>query len=635
VNSVGESQGQAEGFAALGLGEELLSVLTELGYEEPTPVQQAAVPALLAGRDVLAQAATGTGKTAAFSLPILDRMEVGRGAPGSPSMLVIAPTRELAVQVGEAITRYGARRGVQVVAVYGGQDISRQLKPLRRPVDVVVATPGRVIDHLRRKSLRLDAVKSVVLDEADEMLDMGFADELDEILKALPAERQTALFSATLPPRIAKLAETHLTNPVRVRIQPKATSPGSLPKIRQTAYMVPRSMKELALARVLEVEAPHSAILFCRTRLEVDRLSELLARHGHAVAALHGGLTQEQRDRVLQRFKGEKVQMLIATDVAARGLDVEHLSHVVNYDLPTSPEPYVHRIGRTGRAGREGVAISLFEPRELRLLRNIERVTGQPVALAQPPTPEQLREFRLAKVREVVEAGLLAEPAADLWQVVQELSSKAAPEQIAAAALGALLAARHPSEADDQVRIPDASAKLPSGPPTERQRRLEAQRGESRERWTSRRDEGASPRAVRGEKALSFGGPGALRERDGFSAPRPPRDRDASGPQRPARGGRRDMGPSARLFIGLGEAAGLRPGDLVGALANEGGLSAKEIGAIEIFPNHSFVELPAHSVDEMADVLRGATLRGRRVKVERDRSNAPRAPRKPRSTRPG
>src|SRR5690606_40394013 len=314
-------------------------------------------------------------------------------------------------------------------------DIVRQLKPLRRPVDVVVATPGRAIDHLRRGTLKLDRVQAVVLDEADEMLDMGFAEELEAILEALPEKRQTALFSATLPSRIAKLAEKHLSNPARIQIKPRAATAGSLPKIRQTAYVVPKRFKELTLSRVLELEAPHSAILFCRTRLEVDRLAEVLMRDGHAVAALHGGLTQEQRDRVLQRFKAEKIRMLIATDVAARGLDVEHLSHVVNYDLPTSPEPYVHRIGRTGRAGREGVAISLLDTRELRLLRNVERVTGQPVEIATPPSPAQLREHRIAKMRASVAERLRSEPAADVWAAVRELSAQAGHEQLAAAAL--------------------------------------------------------------------------------------------------------------------------------------------------------------------------------------------------------
>jgi len=601
----------AEGFAALGLDEALCGVLAELGYEEPTPVQQAAIPMLLEGRDVLAQAATGTGKTAAFSLPLLSRVRApGKGPAGSPSLLVVAPTRELAVQVAEAIERYGRAAGVTVIAVYGGQDIVRQLKPLRRPVDVVVATPGRAIDHLRRGTLKLDRVQAVVLDEADEMLDMGFAEELEAILEALPEKRQTALFSATLPSRIAKLAEKHLSNPARIQIKPRAATAGSLPKIRQTAYVVPKRFKELTLSRVLELEAPHSAILFCRTRLEVDRLAEVLMRDGHAVAALHGGLTQEQRDRVLQRFKAEKIRMLIATDVAARGLDVEHLSHVVNYDLPTSPEPYVHRIGRTGRAGREGVAISLLDTRELRLLRNVERVTGQPVEIATPPSPAQLREHRIAKMRASVAERLRSEPAADVWAAVRELSAQAGHEQLAAAALSALLELRHPGHEDDDVEIPPPSARALAGPPTEKQRRLEGQRtreggaGPSkRERWSTRDGEPSGPR-------------------------------DRSGPGAPK--GRRNMGPTTRLFVGLGETAGLRPGDLVGALANEGGLSPKDIGAIEIFPHHAFVELSTGVVDEMQEVLRGATLRGRKVKVERDRGTGrPRqAGEGPRSPRP-
>ena len=349
---------------------------------------------LLDGRDVLGQAATGTGKTAAFTLPLIQRAALGAGVVGGvvegaqtddgaddaamdferhgPSVLILVPTRELAMQVGEAVHKYGKGLGMRAVPVYGGQDIRRQLRALERGADVVIATPGRALDHIRRKTLALGSVRAVVLDEADEMLDMGFAEDLEAILSEAPAARQTALFSATLPPRIRDLAERHLTNPVRVSIPAERAAEGTMPRVRQMAYIVARAHKIAALGRMLDVETPTLAFVFCRTRTEVDQLTETLNGRGYRSEALHGGMSQEQRDRVMRRVRGGATDLLIATDVAARGLDVEQVSHVVNYDVPSAPEAYVHRIGRTGRAGREGVAITLVEPREHRLLRNIE-----------------------------------------------------------------------------------------------------------------------------------------------------------------------------------------------------------------------------------------------------------------------
>ena len=351
------------GFAALGLREQLLARLVELGYEEPTPIQAETIPQLLTGVDLLGQAATGTGKTAAFALPIIEA--IAPNSPAVPQALVVVPTRELAVQVSEAMHTYGRGQGLKVVPIYGGQPIPRQLQALRRGVHVVVATPGRAIDHIRRGSLELDDIRTVVLDEADEMLDMGFTEDIETILEETPTERQTVLFSATMPPRIQKIAETYQRDPVLVKIAAADTA-AERARVRQTAYVVMRQHKANALGRVLDMEAPVATIVFCRTRGEVDELTATMNGRGYRAEALHGGMDQQQRDRVMGRLKDGIAELLVATDVAARGLDVDTLTHVVNYDVPSSPESYVHRIGRVGRAGREGVAITLAEPRQRR-----------------------------------------------------------------------------------------------------------------------------------------------------------------------------------------------------------------------------------------------------------------------------
>lgn len=354
----------------------------------------------------MGQAATGTGKTAAFALPLLEQLVPDSPAP---SALILVPTRELAMQVAEAVYRYGRALGVRVLPIYGGQSFAQQLRVLRRGVDVVVATPGRALDHMRRGTLPLDELRLVVLDEADEMLDMGFAEDIEAILVATPAERQTVLFSATLPPRIAAIAQRHLREPVQIKIAGERVAAGQAPRVRQVAYLVPRAYKAAALTRVLDLESPTAAIVFCRTRLEVDEVSETLNARGYRAEALHGGMTQEQRDRVMRKFRGGNADLLVATDVAARGLDIEQLTHVVNYDVPSAAEAYVHRIGRVGRAGREGVAITLAEPREQRLLKSIEQLTQQRLEVTAVPTVADLRLHRLelsrASLREVLGTG--------------------------------------------------------------------------------------------------------------------------------------------------------------------------------------------------------------------------------------
>ena len=414
----------SSGFDALGVSPALQRTLEALGYEEPTPIQRMAIPPLLDGRDLLGQAATGTGKTAAFALPLLQRLadEAGGGGRSGVRALILVPTRELAIQVAEAVHRYGRELGVQVLPVYGGQDFQSQLKVLRRGVDVVVATPGRALDHIRRNTLDLRNVRALVLDEADEMLDMGFAEDLEAILAAVPAERQTALFSATIAPRIAKLAEKHLRDPKRITIGREKVAAGELPRVRQLVYVVQRRDKVTALGRVLDMENPKSAIVFCRTRTEVDEVAEKLAGHGYSAEPLHGGMTQDQRSRVMKRFREGACELLVATDVAARGLDIEHVSHVVNFDVPAAPDAYVHRIGRTGRAGREGTAVTLAEPRERSMLHNIERLVGQKMKVEPVPTVMDLRARRVGLVSAAVRDAIIA---GDLDEYVIELGSLA------------------------------------------------------------------------------------------------------------------------------------------------------------------------------------------------------------------
>ena len=391
---------------------------------------------------MLGQAETGTGKTAAFALPMIQHLlqptpKVAGGRRSGPDTrgLVLVPTRELAMQVAEATHKYARGTGLCVVPLYGGASMSQQIRALERGADIVVATPGRALDHIRRKSLNLTTVRVLVLDEADEMLDMGFAEDIDAILEATPETRQTALFSATMPPRLRAIAERHLRNPERITIGREKTAAGKLPRVRQVAYVVGRAHKAAALQRVLDMESPAAALVFCRTRLEVDTLVETLNAHGYRAEALHGGMQQRQREAVLGRFRAEKADLLIATDVAARGLDIQQLSHVFNYDVPSAPEAYVHRIGRTGRAGREGTAITLAEPREHRLLRSIEQFTRQRIEIATVPTVADLRAKRLELTRASLRERLVAGDFDDVRVVVESLAEEFDVLDIAAAAV--------------------------------------------------------------------------------------------------------------------------------------------------------------------------------------------------------
>jgi ATP-dependent RNA helicase DeaD len=569
----------ADGFTTLGLSDTLIATLTALGYEEPTPVQRETIPLMLAGRDLLAQAATGTGKTAAFALPMIQTIRDSgfgiRDSSGSKGSkvraqtcgVVLVPTRELAMQVSEAIHRYARGTGLTVVPLYGGSSMQQQIRALDRGADVVVATPGRALDHIRRKTLNLDAVRVLVLDEGDEMLDMGFAEDIETILEETPDTRQTTLFSATMPARILKIAERHLKKPQRVTIAHEKTAAGKMPRVRQLAYIVRRDQKPAALDRILEMEDPTSAIVFCRTRLEVDTLTETLNAHGYRAEALHGGMEQRQRDAVMNRVRSGKTDLLIATDVAARGLDIEQITHIVNYDVPAAPESYVHRIGRTGRAGREGTAITLAEPRESRLLRSIEQLTKQKIDVATVPTVADLKARRLELTRAAIRDRLVAGDFEDVRVVVEQLAGEFDLMDVAAAAV---------------------------------------------------------------KMAHQASGADGEREEQEIVAPAPPKagPYDERGPKGPRRtsGGRALSGPpngnKVRLFIGAGRKAGIRPADLVGAITGEAGITSRSVGAIEIGENFSLVEVSEDVADQVLTAMKGASLRGKKVTVRLDRDSA-------------
>jgi ATP-dependent RNA helicase DeaD len=551
---IGNTGEGASGFADLALAPELWHALSGLGYEEPTPIQRAAIPPLLEGRDLVGQAATGTGKTAAFALPILQRI-LREGGRTAPLALVLVPTRELAVQVSEAMHRYGHDIGARVLPIYGGQPIGRQLRALDHGIDVVVATPGRALDHITRGTLDLRGLGIVILDEADEMLDMGFAEDIEAILGNIPENRQTALFSATMPPRINGMVRRHLQDPVRVELGRQAPADGLL--VQQSAYVVPRGHKPVALGRVLDLEAPTAAIVFCRTREEVDQLTETLNGRGYRAEALHGGMDQQQRDRVMSRLRDGSIDLLVATDVAARGLDIEQLTHVVNYDVPSAPESYVHRIGRVGRAGREGTAITLVEPREHRMLKAIERATGQRIAVEKLPTLADLRARRLELTRAALRESLLDDNLETFRAVVEQLAEEFDLFEVA---LAAVKLAHEAGGTIDEEELPEAELH-----PT---------------------DDRRGPRKATG---------------------------------RDQRRGRQATAGTTRLFVGTGRASGVRPQDLVGAITGESYLSGRDIGAIEIADRFSLVEVPESAADDVVAALRKTSIKGRKATVRRER----------------
>lgn len=572
---------QENAFLPLGLGAEALHAISDLGYTIPTPIQLQTIPLALAGRDVVGQAPTGTGKTAAYGLPLVERLSPDVHAPQA---LVVVPTRELALQVSDALRAFGRYRHLLTVPIYGGQSYDRQFNILARGPQFVVGTPGRLLDHLRRETLKLDQIRAVVLDEADEMLDMGFIEDIETIMAQLPAERQSMLFSATLPPRIVDLAERFLHNPAEVRVD---ATKAIAPLVRQVYYEVPGLAKIDALARILAMEEPSSAIIFVGTRRDTDEVAEQLDRMGYPAQAIHGEISQAQRERVMQSFRAGRTALLVATDVAARGLDIPEVSHIINYDLPMEAESYIHRIGRTGRAGREGEALTLVTPREQRRLHFLEKAIHRKLERRRLPHATEIAAKRRAAFRrevlEVLDGGQL-DP---FLEIVRDLAGSRDPAEIAAAAFKLAAQAR---DAHQPGGIGDI--------------------------WTQPEP---APEPELAEPAT--GGEGRV---PGDVAGRPGRRRERVGEEHL----RREEGAAmARLMVRVGRHDGLRPSDLVGAIVNEASVAPDQIGDIDIYDTFAFVELPEPLLDHVRVALDRTTIRGqppRPVKAEPEEGHRPR-----------
>ncbi|TDS85471.1 DEAD/DEAH box helicase [Nesterenkonia aurantiaca] len=551
-------------FSELGLDARVLQSVTKLGYETPSPIQAQTIPLLSQGRDVVGLAQTGTGKTAAFALPALSHMARANDAGelgNSPSTLVLAPTRELAIQVAEAFATYAQGvPGITVLPIYGGSPYGPQLEGLRRGAHVVVGTPGRVIDHMTRGSLNLSTIKHLVLDEADEMLRMGFAEEVDQILARTPKTKQVALFSATMPKAIRRISADYLNDPVEVSVKSK-TSTGT--NTRQRFVLIKHSAKNEALNRILETEPHDAAIVFVRTRSATEEVSNKLAARGFRTAAINGDIPQNLREKTVENLKSGRIDILVATDVAARGLDVERITHVFNYDIPLDTESYVHRIGRTGRAGRSGDAVLFVTPREKRMLRSIEKATRQPVEQMSMPTIADVNSSRLDRFSERITQTLASEELEEYRGLVASYTHEHnTPAEDVAAALVAMVHDGRPLLLDEK-----------------------------------RDDE-----LVR-ESKREVG-----EDRGGDRPERPQRDR-----------GPRTAGPGNAMYkIAVGRRNGVNPGHIVGAIANEAGLSAREIGGIDIRPTHSLVELPEKLSSEQWAALAKTRIGGELLKMERD-----------------
>jgi ATP-dependent RNA helicase DeaD len=570
---------QPPGFRELGLGEPILEALSAVGYETPSPIQAQTIPLLLSGSDLLGQAQTGTGKTAAFALPVLAQIDLPRA---SPQALVLVPTRELAIQVAEAFQRYAAHlKGFHVLPIYGGQSYVPQLKGLKRGAHVIVGTPGRVMDHMKRGVLKLDTIRFIVLDEGDEMLQMGFVDAIEWILEQAPPQRQIALFSATLPPAIRRIAQRHMREPAQITIQNRAST---APKIRQRYWLVSGVHKLDALTRVLEAERFEAMLIFVRTKLETTELAERLEARGFNVAALNGDIPQQQRERTIAHLKAGKLDLVVETDVAARGLDVERISHVVNYDIPYDSETYVHRIGRTGRAGRNGEAILFVAPRERNMLRIIERTTKQPIERMELPSAADVNERRVHKFKETVASAVRSGEGRIFQPLIEEIEREQnLPAVEVAAALASLLQGPAPFLLTPKPGAPQ-EASTPDWP----------------------HDGPASEsRATATESGLRPG----------------PRARRGSA-----------KGPKLETYrIEVGHAHGVQPGNIVGAIANEADLDGRYIGHIDIREDHSFVDLPAGMPEETLESLQATRVRGVELRISRADSKPARSDRHPRS----
>ncbi|MGK9146783.1 DEAD/DEAH box helicase [Plantibacter flavus] len=575
-----DSAGATQTFADLGLDDAVLKVLKDVGYETPSAIQAATIPPLLEGRDVVGLAQTGTGKTAAFALPILSRLDITQK---TPQALVLAPTRELALQVCEAFEKYATHlRGVHVLPVYGGQGYGVQLSALRRGVHIVVGTPGRIMDHLEKGTLDLTELKYLVLDEADEMLKMGFAEDVETILADTPKDKQVALFSATMPSSIRRISAKYLNNPEEITVKTKTTTSAS---ITQRYLMVSYPQKVDALTRILETENFSAMIIFTRTKNETETLAEKLRARGYSAAAINGDVAQVQRERTVNQLKAGKLDILVATDVAARGLDVERISHVVNYDIPVDTESYVHRIGRTGRAGRTGDAISFVTPRERHLLKAIERATRQPLTQMQLPSVDDVNATRLTRFDDAITSALAQTDRIERFRdiIAHYVEHHDVPEADVAAALAVV------SQGETPLLL---SAE------EERARRQEF---DNAGRGSDRPGRDRDSRGDRGDRGSRY-------------------DRnDRDGGERPERRSRPSSGPMSPYRIAVGRRQKVDPRQIVGALANEGGLKREDFGAIQIKPDFSIVELPANLGNDVFDRLENTRISGKLIELRPDR----------------
>ena len=610
-------------FADLGLPESILAALKDVGYETPSPIQAATIPPLLEGHDLVGQAQTGTGKTAAFALPILAKIDVARK---EPQALVLAPTRELAIQVAEAFARYATHLpGFHVLPIYGGQSYVPQLASLKRGAHVVVGTPGRIIDHLERGTLKLGSLAHMVLDEADEMLRMGFIDDVESILQKTPPGRQVALFSATMPQAIRRIAQNHLRQPVEITIKSKTSTATN---VQQRYWMVSGLHKLDALTRILEVETFDGMIIFARTKLATEELAEKLAARGFATAALNGDILQAQRERTVQRLKDGQLDIVVATDVAARGLDVERISHVVNYDIPTDTESYVHRIGRTGRAGRSGQAILFVTPRERHLLRAIERATRQPIEAMQLPTTEDVNDRRIARFMERITESREREGLEQFQNLIERYEQEHdVPAIEIAAALARMVQGDKPlllrpgAEATGALRSESAPGRGREREETFGPRSKPAKAFE-RETFVPREPKPARVKP-RGLTELADAAIGELEAR--VQTSRFEKTRPAFEPDQPGSGGaapRRKKPATATgdmafetYRVEVGRDQGVEVRNLVGAIANEAGLDNHHIGSIDIHGDHSFVDLPAGMPKDVFRTLQKVWVLGHQLKL--------------------
>ena len=605
-------------FAELDLPAPLQKALVDVGYETPSAIQARIIPHMLEGVDVLGQAQTGTGKTAAFALPILARLDLKQKLP---QVLVLAPTRELAIQVAEAFQKYARHLpGFHVLPIYGGSDMRGQLRQLERGVHVVVGTPGRVMDHMRRGSLNLSGLQTLVLDEADEMLRMGFIDDVEWILEQAPKKRQIALFSATMPDAIRRIAKRHLVDPREISIEVKSVISAS---IRQRVWMMAGVHKLDALTRILEVEDFDGMIIFVRTRILTTELAEKLAARGYSATALNGDIPQKQREQTIERLKSGDLDILVATDVAARGLDVARISHVINYDIPYDVEAYVHRIGRTGRAGRTGETILFAANRERRLLRAIEKATGETIEQMALPTAEEVTGKRIGKFKQRITETLDTVDLELFRKMVEDYQREyGVPVIEIAAALGALAQGGKPLVPKAQA---GGSGKQRERPAINADAAPQRKAKHKPEREKPVRQERDAPRQVKPEAEAA---PGL----------EPPRKPDLSAPLRAERSRERDTTDAGmeRYRIEVGLAHGVKPGNIVGAIANEAEIESEYIGRIEIFDDYSTVQLPEGMPREIFKHLKNVWVSGQRLQISRlDQAGKGASQRKARSGPPG